>query len=63
MITDALDDTTIKLSSGRALAFTTWGEPAGGVIHWPDAGHLGVVKRWAAVLAAIHPERCSPRPR
>jgi pimeloyl-ACP methyl ester carboxylesterase len=33
------------------------------VHRWPDVGHLGVVKRWDEVLAAIHPERCSPRTR
>jgi pimeloyl-ACP methyl ester carboxylesterase len=123
MIHGLLDDTAIQLASGRRLAFTTWGEPAGGVVFylhgtghsrlfcpdpeatvragalliavdrpgvggsdphrghtladgardlveladhlgsWPDAGHLGVVKYWNEELAAIHPERCSPRTR
>jgi pimeloyl-ACP methyl ester carboxylesterase len=30
---------------------------------WPDVGHLGVARRWGEVVAAIHPERCSPRAR
>ncbi|MEP7119641.1 MAG: alpha/beta hydrolase [Byssovorax sp.] len=32
MIAAPLDDTTIRLPSGRNVAFTTWGEPAGGVV-------------------------------
>lgn len=34
MIQGLLDDTTIQLASGRRLAFTTWGEPAGGVVFY-----------------------------
>lgn len=37
--------------------------PRARVTRWADVGHLGVVKRWDEVLAAIHPERCSPRAR
>ena len=107
MIQGLLDDTTTRLASGRRLAFTTWGEPAGGVVFYlhgtgharlfcpdpkatarvgasliavdrpgvggsdPHRGHtladaardLGVVKYRGEVLAAIDPERCSPRAR
>ncbi len=143
MIAGPIEDTTMRLPSGRALAFTTWGDPGGGVVFylhgtghsrlfcpdpegtlragvhliasdrpgvggsdphrghtleggardlvdladhlgierfgvvddwirrlarpivtlWPDVGHLGVARRWVEVVAAIHPERCSPRTR
>jgi pimeloyl-ACP methyl ester carboxylesterase len=37
--------------------------PCARVTRWTGAGHLGVVKHWDEVLAAIHPERCSTRAR
>ena len=72
MIAGLIEDTTMRLPSGRALAFTTWGDPGGVfplvsarpiVAVWPDVGHLGVARCWDEVLAAIHPQRCSLRSR